>query len=54
MPEKPEKPERPLQPQTLSLRISDALHRRLGACQATSVLEDRRQCFDIGDCQAAS
>ncbi len=29
MPEKPEKPERPLQPQTLSLRISDALHRRL-------------------------
>jgi hypothetical protein len=29
MPEKPEKRERPLQPQTLSLRISDALHRRL-------------------------
>jgi hypothetical protein len=29
MPEKPEKSEKPLQQQTLSLRISDALHRRL-------------------------
>jgi hypothetical protein len=29
MPEKPEKPDRPSQGQTLSLRISDALHKRL-------------------------
>ena len=52
MPEKQEKPEKPSQGQTLSLRISDALLRTLGACQATHVLEKGRQCFDFGGRQA--